>query len=148
MVRRQSQNPSFAHHNVYFYTSGNASTLQCSCLENSRDRGAWWAAVHGVAKSWTRLSPNMDRTPLFPPAPSPCGLTITLLRPPLSWTSHPRGLLFPLPFLTWWAAGMSRRAACLFRGLMGVWQKELEVTQCWKAAGPSERPGRREVGSV
>ena len=30
--------------------------LQCSCLENPMDRGAWWAAVHGVAKSRTRLS--------------------------------------------------------------------------------------------
>ena len=30
--------------------------LQYSCLENPRDRGAWWAAVHGVARSWTRLS--------------------------------------------------------------------------------------------
>ena len=29
--------------------------LQCSCLENLRDRGAWWAAVSGVAQSWTRL---------------------------------------------------------------------------------------------
>ena len=30
--------------------------LQYSCLENSMDGGAWWAIVHGVAKSWTRLS--------------------------------------------------------------------------------------------
>ena len=30
--------------------------LQYFCLENPMDRGAWWAAVHGVAKSWTRLS--------------------------------------------------------------------------------------------
>ena len=30
--------------------------LQYSCLENLMDRGAWWAAVHGVAKSWTRLT--------------------------------------------------------------------------------------------
>ena len=29
--------------------------LQCSCLENPRDRGAWWAAVYGVAQSQTRL---------------------------------------------------------------------------------------------
>ena len=29
--------------------------LQHSCLENPTDRGAWWAAVHGVTKSWTRL---------------------------------------------------------------------------------------------
>ena len=30
-------------------------TLQCSCLENPRDGGAWWAAVYGVAQSRTRL---------------------------------------------------------------------------------------------
>ena len=34
---------------------GNGNPLQCSCLENSRDWGAWWAAVYGVAQSWTRL---------------------------------------------------------------------------------------------
>ena len=35
---------------------GNGNPLQCSCLENPRDREAWWAAVYGVTKSWTRLS--------------------------------------------------------------------------------------------
>ena len=35
---------------------GNGTPLQYSCLENPMDRGAWWAAVHGVARSWTRLS--------------------------------------------------------------------------------------------
>ena len=34
----------------------NGTPLQYSCLENHIDRGAWWAAVHGVAKSQTRLS--------------------------------------------------------------------------------------------
>ena len=34
----------------------NGNPLQYSCLENPMDRGAWWAAVHGVAKSWTQLS--------------------------------------------------------------------------------------------
>ena len=34
---------------------GNGNSLQCSCLENSRDRGAWWAAVYEVTQSWTRL---------------------------------------------------------------------------------------------
>ena len=33
---------------------GNGNALQCSCLENPVDRGAWWAAVYGVAQSWTR----------------------------------------------------------------------------------------------
>ena len=35
---------------------GNGNPLQYSCLENVMDRGAWGATVHGVAKSWTRLS--------------------------------------------------------------------------------------------
>ena len=35
---------------------GNSNPLQYSCLENPMDGGAWWAAVHGVSKSWTRLS--------------------------------------------------------------------------------------------
>ena len=35
---------------------GNGAPLQYSCLENSMGGGAWWAAVHGVAKSRTRLS--------------------------------------------------------------------------------------------
>ena len=35
---------------------GNDYPLQCSCLENPIDRGAWQATVLGVAKSWTRLS--------------------------------------------------------------------------------------------
>ena len=34
---------------------GNGNSLQCSCLENPRDGGAWWAAVTGVAQSQTRL---------------------------------------------------------------------------------------------
>ena len=34
---------------------GNGNPLQCSCLENPRDRGAWWAAVYGVSQSRTRL---------------------------------------------------------------------------------------------
>ena len=33
----------------------NGTPLQYSCLENPRDRGAWWAAVYGFAQSWTRL---------------------------------------------------------------------------------------------
>ena len=35
---------------------GNGNPLQYSCLGNPMDRGAWWATVHGVAKSWTQLS--------------------------------------------------------------------------------------------
>ena len=35
---------------------GNGNPLQYSCLQNPMDGEAWWATVHGVAKSWTRLS--------------------------------------------------------------------------------------------
>ena len=34
---------------------GNGNQLQCSCLENPRDGGAWWAAVYAVSQSWTQL---------------------------------------------------------------------------------------------
>ena len=37
------------------YEEGNGNPLQYSCLENPMDRGAWWATVHGVTKSRTRL---------------------------------------------------------------------------------------------
>ena len=37
------------------FGEGNANPLQCSCLENPRDRGAWWAAIYGVSQSRTRL---------------------------------------------------------------------------------------------
>ena len=41
---------------VQEFGEGSSTPLQYSCLENPMDRRAWWAAVHGVAKSWTRLS--------------------------------------------------------------------------------------------
>ena len=39
-----------------FPGGGNGNPLQYSCLGNPMDSGAWWATVHGVAESWTRLS--------------------------------------------------------------------------------------------
>ena len=43
------------HFSLSSIGEGNGNPLQCSCLENPRDGGAWWAAVYGVAQSWTRL---------------------------------------------------------------------------------------------
>ena len=40
---------------THIYGEGNGTPLQYSCLENPTDGGAWWAAVHGVAKSRTQL---------------------------------------------------------------------------------------------
>ena len=47
----------------FYIGEGNGAPLQYSCLENPMDGGAWWAAVHGVARSRTRLS---DFTFTFP----------------------------------------------------------------------------------
>ena len=46
----------FKHHLSVRSGEGNGIPLQYSCLENPMDGGAWWAEVHGVAKSWTWLS--------------------------------------------------------------------------------------------
>ena len=43
------------HFSLSCIGEGNGSPLQCSCLENPRDGGAWWAAVYGVTQSRTRL---------------------------------------------------------------------------------------------
>ena len=43
------------HFSLSCIGEGNGNPLQCSCLENPRDRGAWWAALYGVAQSRTRL---------------------------------------------------------------------------------------------
>ena len=43
------------HLSLSYIGEGNGNPLQCSCLESSRDGGAWWAAIYGVTQSWTRL---------------------------------------------------------------------------------------------
>ena len=41
------------HFSLSYIGEGNGNPLQCSCLENPRDGGAWWAAIYGVAQSQT-----------------------------------------------------------------------------------------------
>ena len=43
------------HFSLWYIGEGNGNPLQCFCLENPRDGGAWWAAVYGVTQSQTRL---------------------------------------------------------------------------------------------
>ena len=45
--------PLHVHFSLSCIGEGNSNPLQCSCLENPRDGGAWWAVVYGVAQSWT-----------------------------------------------------------------------------------------------
>ena len=60
------------HFSLSCIGEGDGNPLQCSCLENPRDRGAWWAAVYGVAQSRTRLK--------RPSSSSPCSSRIFTLK--------------------------------------------------------------------
>ena len=42
-------------------SEGNGNPLQCSCLENPRDGGAWWAAIYGVAQSQTEVTQQQQQ---------------------------------------------------------------------------------------
>ena len=54
------------HFSLSCIGEGNSNPFQCFCLENPRDRGAWWAAVYGVARSRTRLKWQQQRENLSP----------------------------------------------------------------------------------
>ena len=53
--REESNMPERLHFSLSCIGEGNGNPFQCSCLENPRDGGAWWAAVYGVAQSRTQL---------------------------------------------------------------------------------------------
>ena len=67
------------HFSLSYIGEGDSNPLQCSCLENPRDEGAWWAAVYGVTQSQTRLKQL-----------SSCGwVTLrSLFNMPESWFDH------------------------------------------------------------
>ena len=69
---------------------GNGNPLQCSCLENPRDGGAWWAAVYGIALSRTRLkrlSSSSSRLVIAFLSRSKCLL--------ISWLRSPSAVILP-----------------------------------------------------
>ena len=61
------------HFSLSCIGEGNGNPLQCSCLENPRGGGAWWAAIYGVAESWTQLkrlsSSSSSSSSQWPPKP-------------------------------------------------------------------------------
>ena len=70
---------------------GNGTPLQYSCLENPMDGGAWWAAVHGIAKSWTQLS-DFTFTFHFHALEEEMALRSSTLAWKIPWTEEPGGL--------------------------------------------------------
>ena len=74
------------HFSLSCIGEGNGNPLQCSCLENPRDGGAWWAAVYGVTQSWTRLNWLSSSNPSSGLRGSYVGIpTIDLHTQPLLW---------------------------------------------------------------
>ena len=59
------------HFSLSCIGEGNGNPLQCSCLENPRDGGAWWAAVYGVTQSGTRLK-RLSSSSSFITYPNEC----------------------------------------------------------------------------
>ena len=87
------------HFSLSCIGEGNGDPLQCSCLENPRDGGAWWAAVYGVAQSRTQLtrlsssSSSSNTEPRFPLLPPQAGNERDILEP---GNTLPEYTLFPL----------------------------------------------------
>src|SRR5574340_1159546 len=77
------------HFSLSCIGEGNGNPLQCSCLENPRDGGAWWAAVYAVTQSRTRLkrlSSSSSSGILLEKAMAPHSSTLTWKIP---WTEEP-----------------------------------------------------------
>ena len=53
------------HFSLSCIGEGNGNPLRCSCLENPRDRGAWWASVYGVVQSQTQLKRLSSSKPIY-----------------------------------------------------------------------------------
>ena len=76
---------------TYIIREGNGTPLQYSCLENPKDGGAWWAAVHGVAESQTRLS-DFTFTFHFPALEKAMAAHSSVLAWRIPGTAEPGGL--------------------------------------------------------
>ena len=93
------------HFSLSCIGEGNGIPLQCSCLENPRDGGAWWAAVYGVTQSRTqlkRLSSSSSKSPLLCGLFSSCGKW-GLLSSCSARASHRGGFSCGAPVLGPWA---------------------------------------------
>ena len=97
---------------VLILGEGNGNPLQYSCLENPMDRGAWWAAVHGVAKSWTRLS-DFTLTFHFHALEKEMATHSSILAWRIPGTEEPSGLPF-LPPGIFPTQGLNSHLLCLY----------------------------------
>ena len=102
------------HFSLSCIGEGNGNPLQCSCLENPRDGGAWWAAVYGVSLSQTQLkrlssSGKQRSNPLSPVLPKD-SLPLYHLGTPIRVTGMHNKPLTPNPYSP--ACGWDRNSTC------------------------------------
>ena len=88
------------HFSLSCIGEGNGNPLQCSCLEDPRDRGAWWAAVCGVAQSRTRLKWLSSSSSMIP-VPFTLLFWVQVYTPFLCFLSREDPLAF-VGELVWW----------------------------------------------
>ena len=90
------------HFSLSCFGEGNDNPLQCSCLENPRDSGAWWAAIYGVTQSRTRLKRLTSSSSQLGPPPLP---TLLFSNEFLFRATPPNFLLSSIkecsPFILW-----------------------------------------------
>ena len=88
------------HFSLSCIGEGNGNPLQCSCLVNPRDRGAWWAAIYGAAQSRTRLTQLSSSSIMLEIRPAlhcmPLGVPPSSLH-----TSHCLLVSFPARLKSW-----------------------------------------------
>ena len=90
------------HFSLSCIGEGTGNPLQCSCLENPRDGGSWWAAIHGVVQSrtWLKRFSSSSSPSLCFLYILPCWFLICLFMLPLMWTFKPKSSLQSFTCLT------------------------------------------------
>ena len=158
------------HFSLSCIGEGNGNPLQCSCLENPRDGGAWWATVYGVAQSRTRLKrlSSSSSSGLF------CGVwaslvaqmmknlpTVRVRKIPWRRQWHPTPLQHsclenPMDRGAWWAAVLgvaksrTRLSDFTFTSHFHALEKEMETHSsilAWRIPGTEEPGGLPPMGS-
>jgi len=119
------------HFSLSCIGEGNGTPLQHSCLENPRDGGAWWAAVHGVAQSRTRLK-RLSSSSSRHSNPICADSLITLTGGPLSLSSSPLIKLLFIPILDF-LPELSSWSGCRALDVSG--QKSVSPLHFWSSAG-------------
>ena len=100
------------HFSLWCIREGNGNPLQCSCLENPRDKGAWWAAVYGVTQSRTWLKRLSSSSSMKTWGPLSYILDLCLpfqpgkLLSPTSLCGQPISRCGPRRSYRWWEAVM------------------------------------------